>query len=120
MIKEHYFNPDEFYGKYVLPTIARNAPGFYDNDYWRGRVWGPVDFLVYLGMRNYDLMDARSDLIAKSRNLLMENWKKNGGIFENYNSVTGEGDDVHNADGFYHWGALLTFMEFIEKGYLSE
>lgn len=120
MIQEHYFNPDEFYGKYVLPTIARNAPGFYDNDYWRGRVWGPVNFLVYLGMRNYDLMDARSDLIAKSRNLLMENWKKNGGIFENYNSVTGEGDDVHNADGFYHWGALLTFMEFIEKGYLSE
>jgi hypothetical protein len=30
--------------------------------------------------------------------------------------VTGTGDDVRNADGFYHWGALLTFMEFLETG----
>lgn len=118
MIREHYYNPKEFYGEYILPVIARNAPGFTDNDYWRGRIWGPVNFLVYLGMQNYKALDdARSDLVDKSKNLLMKNWKRNGGIFENYNSVTGEGDDVHNADGFYHWGALLTFMEFLEKGF---
>lgn len=120
MMQEHYFNPEEFHGDYVLPTIARNAPGFNDNDYWRGRIWGPTNFLVYLGMRNYDIPNARNDLIDKSRNLIMKNWKKNGGIFENYNSITGEGDDVHNADGFYHWGALLTFMDFLEKGYLAK
>lgn len=114
MINEHYFNPEEFHGEYILPSIARNCPGFSDNDYWRGRVWGPMNFLVYLGMQNYDIADARKDLIDKSYNLLMKNWKKNGGIFENYNSVTGEGDDVYNADGFYHWGALLTFMGFLE------
>lgn len=114
MINEHYFNPEEFHGEYILPSIARNCPGFSDNDYWRGRIWGPMNFLVYLGMQNYDIPDARKDLIDKSYNLLMKNWKKNGGIFENYNSVTGEGDDVYNADGFYHWGALLTFMGFLE------
>ena len=114
MINEHYFNPEEFHGEYILPSIARNYPGFSDNDYWRGRIWGPMNFLVYLGMQNYDIPDARKDLIDKSYNLLMKNWKKNGGIFENYNSVTGEGDDVYNADGFYHWGALLTFMGFLE------
>lgn len=120
MIQEHYFNPQEFYGEYVLPSIARNANGFADNDYWRGRIWGPLNFLVYLGMQNYDnIKDARQDLVSRSRNLLIMNWKKNGGIFENYNSVTGEGDDVHNADGFYHWGALLTFMGFLEEGYLN-
>lgn len=121
MIQEHYFNPQEFHGEYVLPSIARNANGFADNDYWRGRIWGPLNFLVYLGMQNYDnIKDARLDLVNRSRNLLMMNWKKNGGIFENYNSVTGEGDDVHNADGFYHWGALLTFMGFLEEGYLTD
>ncbi len=116
MIKEHYYNRDEFYGEYVLPSIARNDPAFKDNDYWRGRIWGPMNFLVYLGMRNYDLAEARADLVARSKALLMKTWLTNGTVFENYNAVTGEGNDVSNADGFYHWGALLTFMAFLERG----
>ena len=118
MIKEHFYNTEEFYGDYIMPSIARNDPAFKDNNYWRGRIWGPMNFLVYLGMMNYDLKEARADLIAKSKSLLLKNWKEDGGVYENYNSVTGKGSDVTNADGFYHWGALLTFMEFIEKGYM--
>lgn len=119
MIKEHYYNPNEFYGDYVLPSIARNDSAFKDNDYWRGRIWAPMNFLVYLGMQKYNLTDARTDLVNKSRNLLLKNWRENAGIYENYNSVTGKGNDVTNADGYYHWGALLSFMEFIEKGYMK-
>ncbi|MEO6960832.1 MAG: trehalase family glycosidase, partial [Puia sp.] len=91
MIKEHYYNPDEFYGKYVIPSISRNDPAFKDNDYWRGRIWGPMNFLLYMGMRNYQIPAARADLIQKSKDLLMQNWNKDGGVYENYNSVTGEG-----------------------------
>jgi len=119
MMKEHYFNPHEFYGEYVMPSISRNDSAFKDNDYWRGRIWGPMNFLVYMGMRNYNVDDARKDLVEKSKALLMKNLKKDGGVYENYNSVTGEGGDVNSADGFYHWGALLTFMELIEKGYMK-
>lgn len=114
MIKEHYFNKDEFYGEYVMPSIARNDPAFHDNDYWRGRIWGPMNFLVYLGIRNYHLPEARADLVKKSRELLMKSWKKDGSIFENYNSVTGQGDDVNSADAFYHWGALLSFLSILD------
>jgi putative isomerase len=119
IIKEHYFNPDEFYGDYAMPSIARNDPAFKDNSYWRGRIWAPMNFLVYLGMLNYDLQDAKKDLVDKSRDLLLKNWAATGGVFENYNAVTGKGDDVYNADGFYHWGALLGFMEFIDQGYMN-
>lgn len=119
MVKEHYYNPNEFYGEYVLPSIARNDPAFKDNDYWRGRIWGPMNFLVYMGMRNYHQAAARTDLIEKSRTLLLKNWREDGGVYENYNSMNGKGNDVTNADGFYHWGALLTFIEFIEKGYMA-
>ena len=115
MVREHYFNQEEFHGRYVLPSIARNCRGFADNDYWRGRIWAPMNLLVYLGLRNYDLAEARADLVRRSRDLLMENWRRTGGIFENYNSVTGAGDDVPNADGFYHWGALLTYLGFLEE-----
>jgi putative isomerase len=119
MMKGHYFNPEEFYGTYVLPSIARNDSGFKDNSYWRGRIWAPMNFLVYLGMRNYPVEDARADLVKRSYDLLMKSWRENGAIYENYNAVTGQGDDVGNADSFYHWGALLAFMSFIEKGYLN-
>jgi putative isomerase len=117
MIREHYFNTSEFYGDYIMPSIARNDSAFHDNDYWRGRIWGPMNFLVYLGMRNYNLPEARADLVKKSRNLLMKSWKKNGSIFENYNSVTGQGDDVNSADAFYHWGGLLSFLSIMEGGW---
>ncbi len=119
MMNEHYFNPEEFYGEFVMPSIARNVPGYSDNTYWRGRIWAPMNFLVYMGMRNYNLPDARNDLVQKSNRLLMKSWLENGAIYENYNADTGQGDDVHNADSFYHWGALLSFISFIENGYLQ-
>ena len=33
MIREHYFNPKEFYGEYVIPSIVRNDPAFEDNEF---------------------------------------------------------------------------------------
>ena len=34
---------------------------------------------------------------------------------ENYNAVTGSGDDVSSSDRFYHWGALLALIEYMEE-----
>ena len=118
MIKEHFYNPEEFWGKYILPSIARNDPAYKDNLYWRGRIWAPLNFLVYLGLRNYNLPEARKDLVEKSRDLLLASWIKEKHVFENYNAETGQGDDVGWSDAFYHWGALLGFMGIIDKGYL--
>jgi len=119
MMAKHFFNPKEFYGEFVMPSIARDDPAFKDNDYWRGRIWAPMNFLVFLGMQNYNLPDAKKAMVEKSKALLMKSWNEDGSIYENYNGTTGQGDDVSSADGFYHWGALLTFMSFIEKGYLK-
>ena len=54
MIDEHFFNPDEFWGDWILPSIARNDPAYADQDYWRGRIWAPMNWLVYLGLCKYD------------------------------------------------------------------
>ena len=119
MIKEHFYNPKEFWGEFIMPSIARDDPAFKDNSYWRGRIWAPMNFLVFLGMQNYKLPEAQKALVDKSKALLMKSWNEDGSIYENYNATTGRGDDVGNADDFYHWGALLGFMSFIEKGYLK-
>jgi hypothetical protein len=117
MLNEHLLNPDEFWGEWVIPATPRNDPAFKDNIYWRGRIWAPLNFLVYLGLRNYDCENVRQSLAEKSKNLLMKSWISNGYVFENYNAVTGVGDDTTRSDKFYHWGALLGFISLMEEGY---
>ncbi|WP_175549931.1 MGH1-like glycoside hydrolase domain-containing protein [Mariniphaga anaerophila] len=114
MIKDHFYNPDEFWGEWIIPSIARNDPAFPDNTYWRGRIWAPMNYLLYWGVRNYDLPDAKRDIIEKSEALLLKSWTKDKHIFENYNSTTGVGDDVGDSDNFYHWGALLGMIKIME------
>jgi glycogen debranching enzyme len=115
MVREHLENPAEFDGEFVLPSIARNDPAFKDQEYWRGRIWGPMNYLVYLGLSHYNEPAARRQLAEKSLNLFLQEWTKNGHVHENYNAITGEGDDVSSSDRFYHWGALLGFMTYLEK-----
>ncbi len=119
MIEEHFNNPEEFWGEYMIPSIARNDEAFKDNKYWRGRIWAPMNFLVYLGLRNYDLPGARKDLVEKSTNLLLKSWTGENHVYENYNAETGQGDDAGMSDKFYHWGALLGFIGLMEEGYIA-
>lgn len=115
MVREHLMNPAEFWGEWALPSIARSDTAFKDQDYWRGRIWGPMNYLVYLGLRNYDLPDARRGLAEKSLALFNKEWSEKGHVHENYNALTGSGDDVTSSDRFYHWGALLGLMGYLES-----
>lgn len=117
---EHYYNPEEFYGDWMLPSIARNDPAFHDQTYWRGRVWAPLNFLVYLALANTALDDVRKDLAEKSTTIFMKEWTEHRHIHENYNSITGEGCDVRNSDKFYHWGALLSVIALAEAGLIPD
>lgn len=114
MIHEHLLNPKEFWGTWVIPSIARDDPAFQDQNYWRGRIWGPMNYLVYLGLRNYDFPAARRKFAQKSLDLFLREWQKNGHVHENYNAITGRGDDVKNSDRFYDWGALLGLIQYTE------
>jgi len=119
MVAEHFYNPHEFWGEWILPTIARSDPAFADQEYWRGRIWGPTNFLAYLGLRRYQLPQARKDMAEKSAALFLKNWREHGYVAENYNAITGEGGENHSSDRYYHWGGLLGFMALIEAGYIA-
>jgi hypothetical protein len=119
MMSEHFYNPDEFWGEWIMPSIARNDPAYPDQNYWRGRIWAPMNLLVYLGLRRYDLPRARADLAERSKALLLKEWREHGHVHENYNGDTGEGCDVRNSDRFYHWGGLLGTIAFLEAGVLA-
>jgi putative isomerase len=115
MIAKHLLNPVEFWGEWVIPSIARDDAAFHDQNYWRGRIWGPMNYLVYLGLRNYDDATARREFAEKSAALFLQEWREHGHVHENYNAVTGSGDDVGSSDRFYHWGALLGYIEYLEQ-----
>ncbi len=117
MIKEHFYNPDEFWGDFIMPSIARNDSAYTGEDYWRGSIWAPMNFLVYYGLRNYNLPQAKKDLSEKSRKLLMKEWLDRGYVRENYNAETG-GPPSWRSDHFYHWGALLGMINMIEEGFV--
>jgi hypothetical protein len=114
MIEKHLLNPDQFWGQWVIPSIERDDPAFHDQDYWRGRIWGPMNYLVYLGLCNYDDPAARQEFAQKSYALFLKEWSEHRHVHENYNAITGTGDDVRNSDRFYHWGALLGYIEYLE------
>ena len=114
MIKDHLLNPKEFWGDWIIPSIARNDPAFKDQQYWRGRIWGPMNYLVYLGLQKYDNHQVTKGFAQKSYDLFLREWKKNGHVHENYNALTGEGDDVTSSDRFYHWGALLGYIQYLQ------
>lgn len=112
----HYYDRNEFYGEWMLPSIARNDPAYPDQEYWRGRVWAPLNFLVYLALEDTELSDVRRDLAEKSRKLFMKEWTEHRHVHENYSAITGEGCDSANSDRFYYWGALLCIIALLEEG----
>jgi putative isomerase len=115
MIRDHLLNPQEFWGKWVIPATPRNDPAFTDQNYWRGRIWGPMNYLVYLGLRNYEQPHVREEFAARSLALFESDWNARRHVHENYNAISGAGDDVMSSDRFYHWGALLALIDYVER-----
>ena len=107
--------------KFSCNSVARSDANFFDNNYWRGRIWGPQVALVWLGLRNYDAVPearaARGVLVAQALKLELQEWRLFRQVSENMNGVFGVGEDVGNADPFYHWGALLGHISLLEAGH---
>ena len=118
-LSAHYFDPAEFYGEFVIPTIARNDTAYADQMYWRGRIWAPTNFLAYLAFRRMGASAVCRDLSEKSVALILQEWRKFGHIHENYSGDDGWGCPNPRSDKFYHWGGLLTLIALIENGYVD-
>jgi len=118
IVERHVCKEDQFWGEFVIPSISRKDPAFTEQLYWRGRIWPPINYLVYLGLKAYEMDDLAFELAKKSVLLFMNEWRTEGHCHENYNAITGEGDDAptptkpfsEGSDRFYSWGALLALM----------
>ncbi len=116
-VDEHFYNPDEFWGEFIMPSIARNDPAYPDQDYWRGRIWAPINFLCYLGLRKQGQQRACADMARKSLDMLLLEWRLHGHVHENNDGDDGMGCGVGNSDKFYHWGGLSAWIALMESGF---
>jgi glycogen debranching enzyme len=103
-------DPAEFGGNLVIPNVSRKEPTFSNQEYWRGRIWAPTNFLVSEGLRRSGEPEIARDIARKSLDILVRNWREKGVVSENYNAVTGEGSERNGSDRFYTWGALMTYL----------
>ena len=120
MINEHFLNEEEFFGEYMMPSIARNDTAYKEQDYWRGCIWAPMNYLAYVAMKKHKLSDACRLLAEKSKKLLLLEWNLHGHVHENYNADTGMGCSIGPSDKFYHWGGLLSLIALTEEGYAGD
>jgi putative isomerase len=106
-------DPARFWGRFVLPTVSRDDPAFADQQYWRGTIWPPTNYLAGQGLRRYGFEDAASALAVRSVDLFLAGFRELQLCRENYDSRTGEGGGQRHQS----WGplfALLGIEEFAD------
>jgi len=106
----HLDDPSMFGGKFAIPSVSRGDPAYLDNTYWRGRVWPPLNYLVWHGLRRAGHFDLASSLAEAGLELFARCWEVPRLCPENYNAQTGEAMDQPDTEGFYGWGALMPLM----------
>jgi len=106
----HLDDPTEFAGRFPLPSVARSDPAYADNCYWRGRIWPPLNFLVWHGLRRNGLDERATRLASASFALFCQSWESARLCPENYNADTGAALDQPDTEAFYGWGVLMPLM----------
>ena len=84
-------SPDRFWGDHVLPTISRDDPAFADQQYWRGSIWPPMNYLVLQGLRRYGFDDLARELARKGARMFLADRRRTGMCRENFDARTGHG-----------------------------
>jgi putative isomerase len=81
----HLTDPEEFWGEFPIPTVARNDPHYEPNSMWRGPTWANINYFFIEALRQVGEHDLASTLCQKTLDLIMSHDE----IAEYYNSETG-------------------------------
>ena len=96
-------DPARFWGEWVLPTISRDDSAFDDQQYWRGSIWPPMNYLVLQGLRRYGFDEVASELAWKGALMFLADRRRTGFCRENFDARSGQG----RGRRFQSWGPLF-------------
>lgn len=98
---EHLRNPDEFWGEYMIPSVARSDPHYDPNTMWRGPIWANINYFFIEALHQVQENELAEQLLKKTLDLLM----KQPSIYEYYNAETGEPPE--KAANMFGWTAAV-------------
>ncbi|HVP90944.1 MAG TPA: trehalase family glycosidase [Terriglobales bacterium] len=108
-------DPKKFWGDYVVPTISRDDPSFKpeSQQYWRGTIWPPTNYLVYQGLKAYGFDLVASEFAKKSAEMFLRTWTNFQLCPENFDCLSGEA----GGQRYQSWGplfALIAVEEYLD------
>ena len=109
-VLKHLLDPKKFWGEFVIPSISRDDLAYKDQQYWRGTIWPPTNYIVYQGLKAYGFDSVAADFAKKSSELFLRSWKNFQLCPENFDSRTGEA----GGQRYQSWGPLFALVALEE------
>jgi neutral trehalase len=105
---QQLLDPKKFWGDYVVPSISRDDPAFKpeNQQYWRGTIWPPTNYLIYQGLKAYGFDAVASEFAKKSSEMFLRTWTNFQLCPENFDSLTGEA----GGQRYQSWGPLFALV----------
>lgn len=132
LVEEHLLDPDEFWGEYVIPSVARNDPHycaggpvnpasehfrFFDRygegtapEEWQGACWPPMNFTVYDGLKRYGFDEVAGQFASRSTAMFLRAWDEQGWFPESFDPEPGQSimsSAVDTAWRTYSWSTAM-------------
>ncbi|MBI9047392.1 MAG: hypothetical protein JEZ06_23095 [Anaerolineaceae bacterium] len=82
---KHLLSPDEFWGEFMIPSVAYLDPHHDPETMWRGPVWVNINYFFIEALHQIGEDQVAFDLTKKTLDLI----RSQQGIYEYYNSQTG-------------------------------
>jgi hypothetical protein len=112
---KNLIDPNKFWRKYGVPTLAADDPWYNPNvDYcckWNGPVWLLWDYMVYVGLKNYDYQNIAKALADKLVYCVSTQLSKNHNYWESYSPD----NEVLNCPSNYIWDSIMARLLIEEK-----
>jgi hypothetical protein len=139
LVREHLLDPEEFWGDYVIPSVARNDPAycgggpvnprsehfrFFDRygedtapEQWKGAAWPPMNATVYDGVKRYGFDDVAGEFAARSTAMYLDAWDKDNWFPESFDPEPGQSimdSAVDTAWRTYSWSNAMAVQSLHE------
>jgi len=139
VLVQHLLDPDEFWGDYVIPSVARNDPHYctggpvhpqsehfkffdrYNEDtspeQWKGAAWPPMNVTVYDGLKRYGFDDVAGEFAARSTAMYLDAWDKDNWFPESFDPEPGQpimDSAVDTAWRTYSWSNAMAVQSLHE------
>jgi putative isomerase len=114
----HLANEKTFGGGPLVPGSDRGSSAASDNTYWRGRIWTPYNYLVYLGLRRVGAARWATELAISSYRHIAQA-QLQGLCPENFSQSSWEIDVDHDCEPQYTWGAMMAYLSSMEAAMVT-